>query len=257
MFCATFFVTAHFFTPISSSPLLPPSVFYRCLSFAIKNQLYSLYVRLSYCSHKFRPWSLHSSVIFVNFDELYFHSLVFLATIDLSFLHSNFFFAVSYSISITNHNFRELPLGPDVKETYNCFVHDALTLYLLGMLWLLYLEFYGHNNPDMLTAQPVASTPILPALLATCVAVATSSPTIISCTSNVSAASRSWKSYGTGSSHSSARIRTRFVFASWHFFPYFGSFTLHRILIFLVCLCIICLLFVNCFVVLNLFLFLD
>ena len=39
-----------------------------------------------------------------------------------------------------------------LTETNNSFVHDALTFYLLGNLWLLYLEVYAHNNPDNLTA---------------------------------------------------------------------------------------------------------
>ena len=76
--------------------------------------------------------------------------------------------------------------------TNNSSVQDALNFYLLGNLWFVYLELYVHNNPDILTAQPVASTPRLSALLLTTAAVATSSSsTATSSTSNVSAASYS------------------------------------------------------------------
>ena len=70
-------------------------------------------------------------------------------------------------------------------------VHDALIFYLLRNLWLLHLELYVRNNPDTLTAQPVASTRSLSALPSTNATVVTSSSfTVTSCTSNVSAASR-------------------------------------------------------------------
>ena len=116
-----------------------------------------------------------------------------------------------------------------LTETNTSSVHDALTFYLLGNLWLLYLELYVHNNPDILTAQPVASTPRLSALPSTSAIVATSSSsTVTSSTSNVSAASQSWKSYGTGASNPSFQLRKRLTFASWHYFFYFGSFTIYR-----------------------------
>ena len=47
-----------------------------------------------------------------------------------------------------------------LTETNTSAVHNALTFYLLGNFWLLYLELYVHNNPDILTAQPFASTSI-------------------------------------------------------------------------------------------------
>ena len=80
----------------------------------------------------------------------------------------------------------------NLTETNNSSVDDAFTFYLLGNLWLLYLELYVHNNPDILTAQPVASTLRLSTLPSTSATVATSSSsTVTFCTSNVLAASRS------------------------------------------------------------------
>ena len=79
-----------------------------------------------------------------------------------------------------------------LTETNNSSVHDALTFYLLGKLWLLYLELYVQNNPDILTAQPVSSTPRFSVLPLTSATVASSSSsTVTSSTSNVSATSRS------------------------------------------------------------------
>ena len=79
-----------------------------------------------------------------------------------------------------------------LSEPKNSSVHDALTFYLLGNLWFLCLELYVHNNPDILSHQPVESTPLLSALPSTTATVATSSSsTVTSSTSNVSAASRS------------------------------------------------------------------
>ena len=79
-----------------------------------------------------------------------------------------------------------------LTATNNFSVHDALSFYLLGNVWLLYLELYVHNNSDILTAQQVASTPLLSALPSTSATVATSSSsTVTSSISNVSAASRS------------------------------------------------------------------
>ena len=79
-----------------------------------------------------------------------------------------------------------------LTKTNNSSVHDALTFYLLGNLWFLYLELYVPNNPDILTAQPIASTPRLSALPSTSATVATSSSsTVTSSTLNVSASSRS------------------------------------------------------------------
>ena len=100
-------------------------------------------------------------------------------------------------------------------ETNNFSVHDAITLYLLGNLRFLYLEFYVHNNPDILTARAVASAPRLSALPSTSAVVTTSSSsTVTFCTFNVSAASRSCNSSGTGSSHAYPQLRKRLAFAS-------------------------------------------
>ena len=79
-----------------------------------------------------------------------------------------------------------------LTETINSSVHDALIFYLLGNLWLLYLELYVHRNPNILTAQRDASTLRLSALPSTSATVAmSSSSTVTSSTSNVSVASRS------------------------------------------------------------------
>ena len=102
-----------------------------------------------------------------------------------------------------------------LTETNNSSVHDALTFYLLGNLWLLYLELYVHNNPDILTAQTVASFQRLSALLSTSATDATSSSsTVTSSTSSVSAASRSRKSFATGPNYPSPQQRKRLAFAS-------------------------------------------
>ena len=95
-----------------------------------------------------------------------------------------------------------------LTQTNNFPFHDALTFCLLGNLWFLYLELCVHNNSDILTAQPVASTPrfsVSPMTSAT--VVTSSSSTVTSCTSNVSASSGSWNSSGTGSSHPSPQLR--------------------------------------------------
>ena len=86
-----------------------------------------------------------------------------------------------------------------LSETNTSSVHDALTFYLLGNLWLLYLELFAHNNPDILTAHSVASTPRLSVL--------------------------------------PSRV--------------------DRLLVLLICLCILRLLFLNCSLVLHLFLLVD
>ena len=77
-----------------------------------------------------------------------------------------------------------------LTEINTSSVHDALTFYLLGNHWLFYLQLYVHNNPYILTAQPVASTPRLSALRSTSATVAaSSSSTVTPSTPNVSAAS--------------------------------------------------------------------
>ena len=75
-----------------------------------------------------------------------------------------------------------------LTKTSNSSLHDALTFYLHGNLWLLYLELYVHYNPDIIMAQPVASIPHLTVLLSTSATVATSSSssTVTSCTSILS-----------------------------------------------------------------------
>ena len=102
---------------------------------------------------------------------------------------------VPHSVLLNQHyqsHLSRTSIRSDLTETNNSSVHDALTFYLLGNLWLLYLELNVHNNPDILMAQPVASTPRLSALPTTSAAVATSfSSTVTSSTSHVSAASRS------------------------------------------------------------------
>ena len=135
-----------------------------------------------------------------------------------------------HSVLLNQHYQSHLSRTPTwfyLTDIINSFVHDALTFYLLGNLWLLYLEFNVHKNPEVLTAQPVTSARRLSFLPSSSVAVATSSA-VTSCTSNVSAASRSWNSNGTGSSHSSSELRKRLGFARSHQFSYFGSLTIHR-----------------------------
>ena len=110
------------------------------------------------------------------------------------------------------------------------------------------MELYDHNNPDNLTAQPVASTPRLSAVLSTKATVSTSSSsTVTSCSSNVSAPSPSWNSSGTDSSPPPPRYES-----AQHLPPDFISFTMARLqsidwlLTVLICLCILCLLFLKC-----------
>ena len=105
-------------------------------------------------------------------------------------------------------------IWPYLTEIKNFSVHDLLTFYLLGNLWFLYSELYVHNNPDILAAQPVASTPRLSTLASTSAAVTTCSSTVTSSTSNVSAASGSQKPSGIGSSHPSPQLRKRLAFSS-------------------------------------------
>ena len=137
------------------------------------------------------PLPLPSPVTFVSVHELKFHTLVFLVTVARSLLHCNFF-TVSFQSALPVPHLSRTSTWSYLTETNNSSVHEALTFYLLGNLWLLYLELYVHNNPDILTAQPIASPPRLCALPSTSATVATSSSsTVTSSTSNVAAASRS------------------------------------------------------------------
>ena len=99
-----------------------------------------------------------------------------------------------HSVLLKQHyqsHFSRTCTSSSLTETNISSAHDALTLYLLGNLWLPYLELYVHNSPDILTAQPLASNPRLSALISTIAIVVTSSfSSVTSCTSNVSAALR-------------------------------------------------------------------
>ena len=167
---------------------------------------------------------LPSLVIFVNVHALEFHTLVFLVTAYRSL-------QLLDSVLLNKHYQLHLLCTSTwsyLTETNNSSIQDALTFYLLGNHWLLYLDLYAHKNLDILTAQTVASTPRSSALPSTRVTVTTSSsPTVTSCTSNVSEASRSWNSNAKGSSHTSLELSKRLVLAPWHYFPYIGSLTIH------------------------------
>ena len=97
---------------------------------------------------------------------------------------------------LLNHHYQSLLSRTSswsyLPETNKSSVHDALIFYLLGNLWLRYLDLYVHTNPEILEVQLFASTPRLSALLSTSATLATSSSsTVASSSFNVSAASRS------------------------------------------------------------------
>ena len=128
---------------------------------------------------------------------------------------------MSLSTSATNHIFHALPFGPVwLKLIFILFTTRSL---------FTSSETFGSFTWNYMstTAQQVASTR-LSAWPSTSATVATSSSsTVTSSTSNVSAASRSWNSSGTDSSHPSPQLRKRLAFASWLYFFYFGSPTIH------------------------------
>ena len=146
-----------------------------------------------------------------------------------------------------------------LTETNNFSVHDALTFYLLGNLWLLYLELYVHNNPDILTAQPVASTRRLSALPSTSATVATSSSSTVTLPLLMSQPHHDPE---TPPEQAQATLLPSYE-SALHWPPDTISFTLaclqsiDALLILLIRLCLLCLLFLNCSFVLYLFVSVD
>ena len=87
-----------------------------------------------------------------------------------------------HSVLLNQHYQSHLSRNPTwsyLTETNNFSVHDAITFYLLRNFCLPYLELFVHKNPDILTAQSVASTRRLSALPSTSATVVTSSSSTV------------------------------------------------------------------------------